>query len=91
MAGNMHVGPENCISSETKAVFCSSMAVVDVAQHAWSERGRDDGASRVKKNTICNAEFFTKVPECLELIVWELLSRWPTVEGVMLQQVHVRA
>ena len=72
-------------------MFWSPMASVDFAQHTWSERSRDDGASRIKKNTICNAEFFTKVPKCLELMVWELLSRWPTVEGVMLQQLHVWA
>ena len=31
-------------------------------------RGKDDGAGRLKKNTICNAEFFTKVPKCSELM-----------------------
>ena len=28
----------NCISSKTKGIFCSPIAVVDFAQHAWSER-----------------------------------------------------
>ena len=40
------------------------------ALHTWSEKGRDDGASRIKKNSIYNA------------------SSPPTVEGLMLQQVH---
>ena len=49
---------KNMLLCETKAIFCSPMAVVDFAQHTWSERGRDDGASRLKKNIIYNAEFF---------------------------------
>ena len=31
-------------------------------------RGKDDSAGRLKKNTICNAEFFTKVPKCSQLM-----------------------
>ena len=49
---------KNMLLCETKAIFCSPMAVVNFAQHTWSERGRDDGASRLEKNTIYNAEFF---------------------------------
>ena len=49
---------KNMLLWETKAIFCSPMAVVNFAQHTWSERGRDDGASRLEKSTIYNAEFF---------------------------------
>ena len=79
------LGQKTASRAKRRQYSAPSVGVVDFAQHAWSERGRDDGTSRLEKNSICHTEFFTRVPECLQLMGKVLLGRWPTVEDVMLQ------